>query len=188
MSKKLTYFVAVFGILLNILGGIVSKFYNLPVFLDNFGTILSAFLLGPAGGVITGLFTNLILGVTIDPIYIPFTIVNVVIGFVFGYVAIKHGRNFTSMIIHSFLITIIALSLIVPIKIYFFGGPIDPVISLIALTYVDNRGIDLFLATYIAEFPLILAEIMLSALWGYLILMILPKKMLKALKVDTDEI
>jgi len=188
LSKKLTYFVAGFGILLNVIGGFIAKTYDLPVFLDTLGTILSAFLLGPVGGVLTGLFTNLIIGSTIDSTYIPFTIVNVVIGFVAGYVALKHKRDFTSMMIHSFLITVIALSLIVPLSVYIFGGPIDSTVNIISSNLVSDKGLDLFTATYFAEFPLTLADIALSMLWGYAILMILPKKVLKALKIDSDEI
>ena len=62
MNNKLPYLITGFGIFINVLGGFIATFYQLPVFLNNLGTILSGLLLGPVGGVLTGLISNLIIG------------------------------------------------------------------------------------------------------------------------------
>ncbi|MBA2862701.1 ECF transporter S component [Methanococcus maripaludis] len=188
MSTKLPYLITAFGISVNVLGGFIATFYELPIFLNNLGTILCGLLLGPAGGAITGLFSNLIIGSTVNSIYIPFTIVNVVVGFVAGYAAIKHNREFTSMIVHAFLISIIALCLAMPIEIFIFGGPLDQTLISYASTITANTGLNMFTATYFAEFPLMVADIVLSAIWAYAILMLLPTKVLTMLKINNENI
>ncbi|CAF30238.1 ECF transporter S component [Methanococcus maripaludis] len=188
MNNKLPYLITAFGISINVLGGFVATFYDLPIFLNNLGTILCGLLLGPAGGALTGLFSNLIIGSTVNSVYIPFTIVNVVVGFVAGYAAIKHDREFTSMLVHAFLISIIALCLVIPIEMFIFGGPLDQTILSYATTINLNTGLNISAAIYFAEFPLMIADIVLSAIWAYVVLMLLPKKVLDILKINNENI
>jgi len=188
VTNKLPYLITAFGISINVLGGFIATTYELPIFLNNLGTILCGLLLGPAGGTVTGLFSNLIIGSTVNSVYIPFTIVNVVVGFVAGYAAIKHNREFTSMIIHAFLISIIALCLAIPIELFIFGGPLDQTLISYATTINANTGLNMFGATYFAEFPLMIADIVLSAIWAYVVLMLLPKKVLDMLDINNENI
>lgn len=188
MNNKLPYLITGFGIFINVLGGFIATFYQLPVFLNNLGTILSGLLLGPVGGVLTGLISNLIIGSTVNSVYIPFTIVNVVVGFVAGYAAIKHNREFTSMIVHAFLISIIALCLVIPIEMFIFGGPLDQTLLAYAATINSNTGLNISAAIYFAEFPLMIADIVLSAIWAYAILMLLPAKVLDKLNINNENI
>ncbi|WP_459202377.1 hypothetical protein [Methanococcus sp. CF] len=188
MNNKLPYIITAFGIFINVLGGFIATFYELPIFLNHLGTILCGLLLGPAGGVITGLVSNLIIGSTVNSVYIPFTIINVVVGFVAGYAAIKHDREFTSVMLHAFLISIIALCLAIPIELFIFGGPIDHTLISYASTITSNTGLNMAAATYFAEFPLMIADIVLSAIWAYAILMFLPKKVLDALNISNENI
>ena len=188
MTNKLPYLITAFGISINVLGGFIATTYELPIFLNNLGTILCGLLLGPAGGTVKCFFSILIIGLLFNLVYIPFTIVNVVVGFVAGYAAIKHNREFTSMILHAFLISIIALCLAIPIELFIFGGPLDQTLISCATTITANTGLDIFTATYFAEFPLMIADIVLSAIWAYVILMLLPTKVLTMLKINDENI
>ena len=76
------------GIAINVVGGQIAVVLKLPVFIDVIGTILVGSLAGPLLGGVTGLATNLILGIT-NPSWIPYAIVNVAIGVAAGYAGKK---------------------------------------------------------------------------------------------------
>lgn len=46
-------------ILLNLAGKQCARFFQLPLWLDSFGTVFSAYLLGPVSGAIVGVTMNL---------------------------------------------------------------------------------------------------------------------------------
>src|SRR6516164_3118160 len=77
------------GIAINYVGKSLAQAVSFPLYLDSIGTILSAALAGPWVGSITGLFTNLIYGVTIRPTSAPYGIVNAAFGLVVGYAAYR---------------------------------------------------------------------------------------------------
>ena len=59
------------GVGINFVGGTLVTVLKLPIFLDTIGTILVALLAGPWVAALTGLITNLVLGVS-DPTLIAF--------------------------------------------------------------------------------------------------------------------
>lgn len=52
----------VISIAINMIGGQLASMVKLPIFLDSIGTLISAVLLGPVIGMLTGLLTNFTLG------------------------------------------------------------------------------------------------------------------------------
>lgn len=62
-----------FMIALNIVSGQLIGNTPLPLYLDSWGTVIIAVLAGPSAGVVTGILTNLIWGVTLSPSVIAFT-------------------------------------------------------------------------------------------------------------------
>lgn len=57
----------VIAIAINMIGGQLISMLKLPIFLDSIGTLISAVLLGPFIGMLTGLLTNLLWGVAYRP-------------------------------------------------------------------------------------------------------------------------
>lgn len=55
------------AIVINIVGGMLAGALKLPIFLDSIGTMLSAVLLGPWLGALTGLLSNVFQGLLTDP-------------------------------------------------------------------------------------------------------------------------
>ena len=55
------------AVVINIVGAFIATTLKLPIFIDTIGTFLSAFLFGPVGGMLTGMVTSLINGLTFDP-------------------------------------------------------------------------------------------------------------------------
>lgn len=74
---------------LNLVGGTVALLFHLPVYLDSFGTMFAAAILGPAAGMIPGLISGLISGCTSDVYAFYYIPVQMVIGLVSGFVFLK---------------------------------------------------------------------------------------------------
>ena len=86
MWKKKTWMTAAVVcvcILLNIIGKICANIWHLPVWLDAYGTILAAYLLGPVCGAMVGASVNLMYGVISSDTYI-YVICSVSIGITAG--------------------------------------------------------------------------------------------------------
>ncbi|MDC2815659.1 ECF transporter S component [Leuconostoc suionicum] len=73
-------------IVINIIGGHVALLAKLPVYLDTIGTLLSAAFFGPIGGLIVGVFTALVNGVTGDLFSIYFMPSQIVTALMAGFV------------------------------------------------------------------------------------------------------
>ena len=60
MSRSLVLCIIAFSAVLNLLGGNVALLLRLPVYLDSFGTMFTAVLLGPAAGMVPGIISGVI--------------------------------------------------------------------------------------------------------------------------------
>jgi energy-coupling factor transport system substrate-specific component len=79
-----TYALIPIAIALNIVIGQIVRLVKLPLYLDSIGTVLVGVLVGPWAGAATGGLSNIIAGLTIDPISLPFAVVAIVIGLLAG--------------------------------------------------------------------------------------------------------
>ncbi len=123
----------VIAIAINMIGGQLISMLKLPIFLDSIGTLISAVLLGPFIGMLTGLLTNL-WGLLTDPIAAAFAPVAMVIGLVAGRLA-RAGwfRTLPKVIVSGVVITLAVTLVAVPLRTALFGG-------------VTGSGADLFVA------------------------------------------
>jgi signal transduction histidine kinase/DNA-binding response OmpR family regulator len=113
------------AIVLNIvLGQLVQRVLQLPLYLDSVGTILIAALLGPLAGSIAGALSNLIWGVVFSvPQIMPFAFTAAVIGWAAG-LAVSMGAfaNVWRVLGAGVLIGVLAALVSAPIAAYVFGG------------------------------------------------------------------
>jgi energy-coupling factor transport system substrate-specific component len=138
------------GVGINIVGGTVVTLLKLPIFLDVIGTILVAILAGPWVAALTGLVTNLVLGVTATPTLVPFAIVNIAIGLVAGYLGL-HGwfKSYWKIVAAGLIITVTAILVSAPISTLVFGG-------------VTGSGISLVRAYFLATGSSILESVLIT--------------------------
>jgi energy-coupling factor transport system substrate-specific component len=92
------------------------------IFLDTVGTIFNAVTLGPLAGAITGALTNLVNGVLVSPVEIPFALVNIAVALVAGFMAKQFDFNFRTAIITGLILAVVAPLIGTPIAIFIFGG------------------------------------------------------------------
>lgn len=110
-------------IVINLVLGTVAQMLQIPLlFLDTIGTILSAVVLGPFAGALTGGLTNVIQGLITNPKDIPFALVNIAIGLIIGFIAKKHKFDLKTAIISGLIISIVAPLIGTPIAVFLYGG------------------------------------------------------------------
>jgi energy-coupling factor transport system substrate-specific component len=111
------------AILINIVVGQITSALGLPLYLDSIGTILVAVVAGPAAGAVTGGLSNVIWGLTLSPLALPFAIVAIVIGAVAGWAArIGVFRTYWAPPIAGIVTGIVAALASSPISAFIFGG------------------------------------------------------------------
>jgi energy-coupling factor transport system substrate-specific component len=75
------------GTVINLVGGTLVKVLNLPLFLDMIGTFMVSVALGPWWGSLSGIVTNVLLGLIKDPTWVPFALVQIGGALIAGFTA-----------------------------------------------------------------------------------------------------
>lgn len=111
------------AIAINVVIGQIVLVLRIPVFLDSIGTVLVAAVAGPWAGALTGVLSNIIWGLLIDPNALPWFPVALMIGFVTGWCAIAGlFKSWWKVMITGFLVAITAALISTPIAVYLYGG------------------------------------------------------------------
>ena len=135
-----------------------------------------AVLCGPWAGALTGMLTNIIWGITIDPNMLPWFPVAMVIGLVAGFMA-KWGwfNKWWKVIVTGFVISIFTTLVSTPIAVYLYGGITTSGSSFIT-AFLLQTGQDLVtsvLTTNILTDPL---DKIISSLLAYAVIRALSKR------------
>lgn len=111
------------AIAINVVIGQIVVLLRLPVYLDSIGTVLVAAICGPWAGAMTGVLSNVIWGLAIDPNALPWFPVALFIGFVSGWCAVFGlFKNWWKVAITGFLVALTAAIVSTPIAVYLYGG------------------------------------------------------------------
>lgn len=156
MSTRSMIFASI-CIVINLVLGTVTQMLQIPLlFLDTIGTILSAAVLGPLAGALTGGLTNVIQGFITNPKDIPFALVNIAIGLIVGFVAKKRGFDLKTAIVTGLVLSIVAPLIGTPIAVLLYGG-------------VTGGGTDLIFAWLLASGQKIFTAAFIPRITGNLI-------------------
>ena len=110
--------------------------------MDSIGTVLSAVILGPIYGCIAGLFSNIILSLSIEYANIHFAVVNAVIGLIVGFTVNKYGFGIRMALFLGIVIGIIASAISIPILIVLSEGNMAQTLDF-TIQYLINKGMNL---------------------------------------------
>ncbi len=151
-------------IAINIAGGQLAKALRLPIYLDSIGTVMAGALLGPWGGMLTGLLSNTIWTlIGLDSLAYAFAIVAGVIGLIAGLAGRagffqRQSPPWLSALIGG--VFLFALSLFVMIFVTATPTPEDPTV----------RNL-LSLPQLLGQYPLVfIGALVLGAVAGYFVL------------------
>jgi energy-coupling factor transport system substrate-specific component len=164
------------AVALNLAIGAIVAALKLPVYLDSIGTILVAALAGPLAGVITGVASNLVLGMLSTPIFIAFIPVTAIIGTTAG-IASRVGafRTMPRALVAGAMIGLIAGAASVPIVLALFGGVTAGGTGIVTIALRALR-IPLESAAFIASISVDVLDKMLSCAIVAAVLARLPRR------------
>lgn len=108
---------------INLIGGTICSSLKLPLFLDMIGTIVIACLSGPWVAALCGFVTNVFLTIVANPVYLPYSVVSILCGFVTGYlVKIGFFKNTLGAVVACLACTLTNTVSASMITIFVFGG------------------------------------------------------------------
>jgi energy-coupling factor transport system substrate-specific component len=153
--NTMTWVLMPVAIAINMAVGQIVATLKLPVYLDSIGTVLVGVICGPWAGALTGALANTILGLTINPDFLPWWPVAFIIGLVSGVCA-NYGlfKNWWKVAITGFLIALFAAMSSVPISLIVYGGITTGGTGLITAFLVESgRGIvqAVFASSFLTE-------------------------------------
>jgi len=162
------------GIGVNVIGGLLASSLKLPVFLDTIGTILSAAILGPWWGALTGGLTNIIMALQ-NPMDMWFAIVNIALGLIVGFISVKFGfQKWLVVLIAGLIISVVAPIIGTTIATYVYGGLTGGGLD-IFVGGLMKAGADVFTAAFIPRIGSNLVDKLLSVFVVMFVITALPK-------------
>ena len=175
MKRTNTFKITIMSIavVINIVGAFIAATLKLPIFIDTIGTFLSAFLFGPVSGMLTGIVTSLINGLTFDPYSLYFIPVQVIIGLMAG-ICYKKNLFKGKFLILGIIITTVMGSLVASlISAFVFGGITSSGTSFIVM-YLKEAGVNIVTSIFSTQILFDLVDKSITVLLVLTILKAVP--------------
>ena len=140
--------------MLNVGGRIFASYFELPFWLDSFGTVLAAYMGGPVVGSMVGVTGNIIYGLYKDVTFI-YGLTSIAIGIIVGE-AVKRGKMkdaFGTMSVSS-LVAIVCLVISVPLNLTYYKGSTGNLWGDGVMNYLMELGYPKILCMIIGQFYL----------------------------------
>ena len=156
--------VTLISLIINLAGKALADSFNLPFWLDSFGTVFTAYLLGPIPGAAVGLTTNLIYGIAASSsIEMIYCIINMSIGIVVGLCARKKMMEslFGAMCV-SVIVTLVSVVLSFPLNMIFADGRTGNYFGDGVADYLISNHIPPVLGCIVGEFYIDFADKLLT--------------------------
>ncbi|HEY8793973.1 MAG TPA: hypothetical protein VIM15_03435 [Gemmatimonadaceae bacterium] len=166
------------AVALNLALGAVVGALKLPVYLDSVGTILVAVLAGPWAGIVTGLVSNIVLGLLVSPALFAFIPVAAIIGWLAGLSArLGAFRSLAGAIAAGLVIGIAAALASAVIVIALMGGLTASGAGVLTIAIRATLGVSIDSAAKIAAVATDALDKPLSCALVYLVLERLPRRL-----------
>lgn len=166
-------------IVLNVVVGAAMQVINIPLlFLDTFGTIMGAILLGPIYGAFIGGGTNIVLGIILGPINFPFALVNIALGLFVGFIAKKYKFNYITAIFTGIGLAILCPLIGTPISIAISGGLTGSGADLL-IGLLRQSGESIFQSAFIARIASNIVDKPVSCILAVFLISKIPKGYLR---------
>lgn len=174
--------ITIASIFLNVSGKFFTVHFNLPMWLDSFGTLISAYMLGPVSGAITGAASNVILGFS-DPKTMIFVIISISIGASAGYYARKGIFNtfFQAMTYASLLAVFTTIASFI-LDIILMSQETGNVWGNAVIRFFTKIGLNKYIACFIGQFYLEFVDKVVTVAVFYFVIRVLHLIRKKGLK------
>ncbi len=188
MKSKRWYIIALLSagcIVVNCAGKFLALWLQLPLWLDSFGTVLAAYMMGPVCGAMVGVTGNIIYSiVNLWDSYI-YAIVSAVVGISVGICAKKgYLKSLFGALSISFLVTVLSVLISVPLNFRFFGGYTQNIWGDGIIDAMKLIGFNNFFSCCMGQFYLDFLDKVITVLSLYVTIKLIGKK--RACKTKKD--
>jgi len=169
---------------LNVVGGTINTALNLPTFLDMIGTAVVAIVLGPWWGALVGVMGNVAGSFFTGPVGIPFALVNVAGGLVWGYGvrSLGMGASAPRFFLLNIVVALVTSAIAAPIVVFVFGGATGHSSDALTAAFAQ-AGQDLLAATFASSVIVSLADKIISGFLALSIIDALPADLSRGLRL-----
>lgn len=162
------------------IGGIV-RVLQLPIFLDAIGTVFVGVVAGPWAGALTGILTNVFMGLAVDPGWLPWFAVSAVIGLTAGLLGIGgFFRSWGRVVLSGIIIALVTIVVSSITNLVVYGGLApDPTVAITA--FFLEQGLSDVAAVFATNFILEPIDKIATALVAFAIIRGLSRRYLARL-------
>lgn len=172
-KKLIPVLVTAASIFLNLAGKMVTAHFDLPLWLDSFGTLLAAYFLGPASGAIIGISSNIILSFG-NPRTMIFAVIGAAIGASAGYRARKGiFQTFFSSMTYASVLALFTTAGSAALDILLLSAKTGNVWGNAVIRFFTELGLHRYIACFIGQFYLEFADKVVTVAVFYLVLRLL---------------
>jgi len=181
---KMTLFLIPIGVAVNFIGGQIAILLKLPLYLDAIGTIIVGALCGGVPGAIVGLISNVLNSIS-SPITMFYAILNIAFGFTAAWFSKKKVfLSFWKTLLSSLAFALIGGGIGAVMTWVIYGFDFGAGLSaMFAIPLHQGLGLPPFVAQFIAEFLMDVADKIITIIAVFFVLKALPLKLLSQMKL-----
>lgn len=172
MKVKRWYMIILFAagcIAVNCAGKFLALGLQLPLWLDSFGTVLAAYVLGPVCGAMVGMTGNIIYSIVNPWDSVIYALVSAMVGITVGICAQKgYLKSLFGALSVSFLVTVLSVFISVPLNFRFSGGYTQNIWGDGIIEAMKKIGFNKFFSCCIGQFYLDFLDKVITVLALYL--------------------
>ena len=178
-----------FSICVNFFGRVIADYYQLPLWLDSFGTFLMAYIYGPVCGVIVGITGNFIYAFKI-PVSAIYSITSVFIALIFGEMSKRGWMNkFYKAITLSVLVSYVCVTISTILNVIFYDGKTGNIWGDGIIELLEKWSVPFFIRAFLGQFYLDFLDKLITIVFLYafikiyrLVKPVIKKKIKKSLE------
>ncbi|WP_407427885.1 HD domain-containing phosphohydrolase [Treponema sp.] len=172
---KVALFV-IFCILLNLTGKFFASYFQLPFWLDSFGTVISAYSLGPFCGAVIGLTMNVLYSSN-NPISYAYSLTSISIALIVGICGRKkYFNSFYGTACATFLVTFFSVIISVTVSWVYAKGMTGNLWGDGVIRFLEEQGFPIFLSSIAGQFYIDFLDKTITLLFLYLTIKIWRKR------------
>lgn len=170
---------------INYVAKLFASVLKLPLWLGTLGTCISACLAGPIVGGIAGFLTNIIYGLTIDPVSTVYSITAAAIGVSVGIAAhLKFLDTWQHILVTSLIVAMIAAIISTPLNMIYWGGTTGNVWGDAVFAAMGSKG---FFASFVDELVVDIPDKIVVLFIAVGIYKVLPKGLIALYQVHDEQ-
>ena len=178
-SPIVIMFIVFCCVLVNFVGKHSAVNNGLPLWLDSFGTIFAAYVLGPISGAIVGCSTNIIYFFW-DPNSLAYALTSIFIGITFGTAARrKYFESFFGATTVAGTVTLGSVVISTILNLFFYNGYTGNVWGDGVINFLREKSVPMIIASVVGELYLDFLDKVCTVLFMYMII-----RMFKSAKKD----